>query len=429
MLYNLFEMGLAVFAPARLAADTYKVLLDNPFNPVSYTTFGRGAVAACELFERTTRRYEKPEMGIKTTLVGERTVAVTPKVVMTRPFMNLVRFDRDVSAAEAAASPKILVVAPMSGHHASLLRGTVESLLPGHDVYVTDWLDARAVPLKQGSFDLQDYVDLLIEIFQHFEGDIHVLAVCQPAVPVLAAVAHMEALGDPFVPASMTLMGGPIDTRVNPTIVNKHAKEHGLDWFRRNAVDTVPGAYAGRGRLVYPGFLQLTGFMTMNLDRHIKAHRDLFIHLVKGDGDSADKHKEFYDEYLAVMDLSAEFYLETIETVFLQHKLAVGTMQHRGEAINLSAIRNVPMLTIEGENDDITGSGQCRAAHGLLSGLSPSMKAHYEQPGVGHYGIFNGSRYRKEILPRLVEFIDSFDHRRQTVTVSSTTQPSYSSLN
>ena len=249
----------------------------------------------------------------------------------------------------------------------------------------------------------------MVSIFRGFEGSIHVMAVCQPSVPVLAAVAHMEAMGDPAVPASMILMGGPVDTRVSPTAVNRLAAEKGIDWFKNNVITQVPWPYPGRGRDVYPGFLQLTGFMTMNLDRHINAHKDLFVHLVKGDGDSADKHKEFYDEYLAVMDLSAEFYLKTVESVFIRHELATGTMKFRGETIRPSAIKRTALMTLEGENDDITGTGQCLAAHKLCSGLDDSLRLHFEQPSVGHYGIFNGSRFRADALPRITGFIRTHD--------------------
>jgi len=303
----------------------------------------------------------------------------------------------------------VLLVAPMSGHHATLLRGTVKSLLPDHEVYITDWVDARMVPQSAGSFGLDSYVDHMIAMFRKFEGSVHVMAVCQPSIPVLAAVSHMEANGDPATPASMILLGGPIDTRISPTAVNRLAAEKGIGWFKNNVITQVPWPYPGRSRDVYPGFLQLTGFMTMNLDRHINAHKDLFLHLVRGDGDSADKHKEFYDEYLAVMDLSAEFYLQTVESVFIKHDLAVGKMRHKGEPVRPSAIRRTALMTIEGENDDITGKGQCSATHRLCASLPDSMRLHFEQPSVGHYGIFNGSRFRAETLPRISAFIRSHD--------------------
>ncbi len=293
----------------------------------------------------------------------------------------------------------------MSGHYATLLRGTVEAFLPNHDVYITEWVDARLVPLADGHFDLDDYIDYLISILHSLGGNCHLVAVCQPSVPVLAAVARMEAEGDPYVPHSMTLMGGPIDTRVNPTAVNKLAEYRGIDWFRRNVITKVPFPHPGVMRDVYPGFLQLNGFVTMNLDRHLDAHKDLFFNLVKGDGDSAQKHREFYDEYLAVMDLTAEFYLQTVETVFVKHRLPKGEMTHRGVRIDPSAIKRVALLTIEGENDDISGLGQTEAAHKLCVNIPPDRKAHYMQPGVGHYGVFNGSRFRSEIAPRIADFV------------------------
>ena len=293
----------------------------------------------------------------------------------------------------------------MSGHYATLLRGTVEAFLPNHDVYITDWVDARLVPLADGHFDLDDYIDYIVSILHSLGGNCHLVAVCQPSVPVLAAIARMESQGDPYVPHSMTLMGGPIDTRVNPTAVNALAENRGIDWFRRNVITKVPFPHPGVMRDVYPGFLQLNGFVSMNLDRHMDAHKELFFNLVKGDGDSAQKHREFYDEYLAVMDLTAEFYLQTVDTVFIRHALPKGEMMHRGVRIDPSAIRNVALLTIEGEKDDISGLGQTEAAHKLCTNIPPDRKAHYVQPGVGHYGVFNGSRFRSEIAPRIADFM------------------------
>ena len=408
MLYHMFEFGHAAVRPARYTADAYRMFFNNPFNPLSHTAMGRSAAAACEVFERTTRRYAKPTFGISATPSRRGMVGVKEKVVWQSPFCRVVHFQRELPG-DSIADPKVLLVAPMSGHHATLLRGTVKALLPDHNVYITDWVDARMAPQSAGRFDLDSYIEHMISIFRLFAGSAHVMAVCQPSVPVLAAVARMEAEADPSIPASMILLGGPIDTRTSPTAVNRLAAEKGIDWFKRNVITSVPWPYPGRGRDVYPGFLQLTGFMTMNLDRHINAHKDLFVHLVQGDGDSADKHKEFYDEYLAVMDLSAEFYLETVESVFIRHDLAVGTMRSRGQAVRPQLIRRTALMTIEGENDDITGKGQCAAAHQLCSGLDDTMKLHFEQPGVGHYGIFNGSRFRAETLPRIAAFIQSHD--------------------
>jgi len=408
--YHLYEFNHAALGPARAAADLTRLFYQNPFNPLSQTHVGRSIAAACELFERSTRRYGKPAFGLDTTVVSGIRVPVTEEVVWRKPFCRLVRFERAVPTP-GRVDPKVLVVAPMSGHYATLLRGTVEALLPRHDVYVTDWEDARMVPLAEGRFDLDDYVDYVIDMLHALGGDTHVVAVCQPSVPVLAAVAVMAQREDPFAPLTMTLMGGPIDTRRNPTAVNKLAEERDIDWFRRNVIMKVPFPHPGVYRDVYPGFLQLGGFMSMNLDRHVGAHKEFYEHLVKGDGDSAGKHREFYDEYLAVMDLTAEFYLQTVETVFMTHALPKGEMMHRGERVDPGAIRDTALLTVEGEKDDITGGGQTEAAHDLCTGLPADWKIHYTQPGVGHYGVFNGSRWRAEICPRLADFILTHNQR------------------
>jgi poly(3-hydroxybutyrate) depolymerase len=338
-------------------------------------------------------------------------VPVHIETVWERPFCRLLRFERTFERQPQRPQPRLLIVAPMSGHYATLLRGTVEAFLPNHDVYITDWSDARMVPVTEGRFDLDDYIDYVISILHFLGGDAHVVAVCQPAVPVLAAVARMEAVEDPYVPRSMVLMGGPIDTRVNPTGVNKLAETRGVDWFRRNVVTKVPFPHPGMMRDVYPGFLQLHGFVSMNLDRHIEAHRNLFHHLVAGDGDSAQKHREFYDEYLAVMDLAAEYYLQTVDTVFVRHALPKGEMRHRSEPVDPAKIRRVALMTVEGEHDDISGVGQTEAAHKLLVNLPDDLKTHWLQPDVGHYGVFNGSRFRAEIAPRISDFVLSHDFR------------------
>ena len=409
VLYHLFELGRAGFGPARFAAETTRMFLNNPLNPITHTPFARQAVAAAEVFERTTRRYPKPEFGLKTTRVDGIPVRVSEEVVWETPFCKLVHFKRDIPRARASQDPRLLLVAPMSGHFATLLRGTVETFLPDHEVYITDWQDAREIPTSAGTFDLDDYIDTVAGMFRFFGGDVHVFAVCQPSVPVLAATAIMEADGDPHTPLSLMMAGGPIDTRVSQTQVNTLAEKRGTDWFRRNVITSVPWPCKGRGRSVYPGFLQLTGFMTMNLDRHMQAHKDLFLHLVSGDGDSAEKHREFYDEYLAVMDLTAEFYLQTVDTVFVQHLMPRGLMTHRGRPVDLSAIRRTALMTIEGEKDDITGTGQCRAALDLCVNVPAEHKAHYECPRVGHYGVFNGSRFRSDIAPRMAKFMRAHD--------------------
>ncbi|WP_026619462.1 poly(3-hydroxybutyrate) depolymerase [Ensifer sp. WSM1721] len=403
MFYQLYEMNHAMMAPWRTAADAMRLAFSNPMNPVSHTYFGRAAAAGLEVFERATRRYGKPEFGLPETIIDGQPAPVREKIVWRAPFCNLIHFERALPKGRAP-DPKVLIVAPMSGHYATLLRGTVEALLPHSDIYITDWIDARMVPLAEGTFDLDDYIDYVIQMLHHLGPDTHVIGVCQPAVPVLAAVSLMEAEGDPLSPSSMTLMGGPIDTRINPTAVNQLAEERPIEWFRDNVIMPVPWPQPGFMRMVYPGFLQLSGFMSMNLDRHLIAHKEFFAHLVKNDGDAADKHRDFYDEYLAVMDLTAEFYLQTVQVVFMQHALPKGEMMHRGKRVDPSAIRKVALLTVEGENDDISGVGQTKAAQTICTNIPEHMRMHYMQPDVGHYGVFNGSRFRREIAPRIVAF-------------------------
>jgi len=413
-MYWLYEMSHAALNPSRAWADATRLFFKNPVNPLSYTTYGKSIAAACELFERSTRRYGRPEWRIDSTLVGGERVPVQLKTVWERSFCRLIHFERIFARNPQRPQPRLLIVAPMSGHYPTLLRGTVDAFLPNHDVYVTDWVDARMVPTSEGRFDLDDYIDYLISMLHTLGGDVHVIAVCQPSVPVLAAVALMEADEDPYVPISMVLMGGPIDTRVNPTVVNTVAERRGTEWFRTHVITKVPFPNPGFMRDVYPGFLQLNGFVSMNLDRHIEAHKQLFMHLVRGDGDSAQKHREFYDEYLAVMDLAAEFYLQTVEVVFVRHDLPNGEMTHRGRPVDPSRIKRVGLLTVEGEHDDISGVGQTEAAHQLCVNIPADHQAHWLQPGVGHYGVFNGSRFRAEIAPRIADFVLSMSHAART---------------
>jgi len=403
-LYWFYEMSHAALNPSRAFADATRLFFRNPANPLAHTTYGKSMAAAAELFERSTRRYRRPDWNIHSTTVGGEQVGVHLATVWERPFCKLIHFERALTHAPRRPQPKLLIVAPMSGHYPTLLRGTVETFLPNHEVYITDWADARMVPVSAGRFDLDDYIDYVISMLHALGGDVHVIAVCQPSVPVMAAVARMEAEDDPYVPHSMVLMGGPIDTRINSNSVNRLAQERGIDWFRHNVITKVPFPHPGFMRDVYPGFLQLHGFMSMNLDRHLEAHRDLFLNLVKGDGDSAQKHREFYDEYLAVMDLSAEFYLQTVDTVFIRHALPKGQMTHRGRAVDPSRIRHVALMTVEGEKDDISSVGQTDAAHVLCPNIPADKKVHYMQQGVGHYGVFNGSRFRAEIAPRIADF-------------------------
>lgn len=407
MLYMMYEMNHAAIAPLRMAAKFGHHFWTNSANPIADTEISRSYTASLEMFERLTRRYGKPEFSIATTVVDGKSCAVQEDVVWEMPFCRLLHFTRKfkVAPADPRQHQKILIVAPMSGHYATLLRGTVESMLPHGDVYITDWADARDVPCSKGRFDLDDYIDYVINMIQHLGENVHVMAVCQPTVPVLAAVSLMHQRNDRLLPASMILMGGPIDTRRNPTTVNELATERGTNWFRRHVIVPVPFPNAGFMRPVFPGFLQLSGFMTMNLDRHMEAHRELFRHLVEGDGDSAEKHEEFYDEYLSVMDLTAEFYLQTVDRVFVKQALPKGEFTYRDQLIKPAAITQTALMTIEGERDDISGIGQSEAAHELCTSLPKDMRDHYLQEKVGHYGVFNGSRFRAHIVPRLVAFM------------------------
>ena len=403
--YQVHELAYLAFAPARAATDFARFWARNPLNPVANTTLGRTIVASSEMFERLTRRYGKPRFDLDHTTVGGKTVAIEEVVVWQKPFCNLLRFKRDLP--DAMAQPRMLIVAPVSGHYATLLRGTVEAFLPFYDVYITDWTNARLVPAAAASFDLDDYIDYLIEMCHVLKADgspLHTLGVCQPSVPLIAAVALMEAEHDPMAPDTMVLMGGPVDTRRSPTAVNLLAEKRGSRWFRDNCIYPVPYPYPGFGRKVYPGFLQLSGFMAMNMDRHVDAHLEMFNHLVKGDGESGEKQRDFYDEYLAVMDLTAEYYLQTIDVVFVEHQLPKGQMTHRNRRVDLSAIRKTGLMAVEGENDDISGIGQTLAALELCTNLPAERKTYHLQKDVGHYGVFNGSRFRRDIVPRIVAF-------------------------
>lgn len=416
MLYSAFELGVTAFSPARYAAGVGSQLWRSPFNPAAQTWFGRSTAAAFEVFEHATRRYPKPAWELDTTTVNGKTIEVSVETVARKDFCSLLHFRRDEKALKAAKGksarpdPVVMIVAPLSGHHATLLRGTVEAMLPEHDVYITDWLDARNVPIATGRFDLNDYIDYLIDFLRTLQPlapapGVHTIAVCQPGPPMLAAAALMAEDNDPARPVSMTLMGSPIDTRRSPTVPNLLSKERAFDWFETNMIYTVPAPYPGMLRRVYPGFVQLYSFMSMNSSRHLNAQYDYFQHLVDGDGDSADKHRQFYDEYLAVLDLTEEFYLQTIRDVFQEHKLADGTFMHRDRLVNPGAIKDIALMTVEGEKDDISGIGQTQAAHDLCTNLPEKMKLDYIQPGVGHFGVFNGSRWRNEIQPKVRNFI------------------------
>ncbi|MEM1371282.1 MAG: polyhydroxyalkanoate depolymerase [Pseudomonadota bacterium] len=395
-------------------AQGMKLQLDAPLNPWSYTPVGKNLSAACEVFEGLTRRYGKPEWDIHETSIFGLKVPIEIETVRESTFCNLIRFKRDETVAGRRDDPKVLIVAPMSGHYATLLRGTVQSMIQEHDVYVTDWVDCRDIPVTEGSFDFDDFVDYLIDYIQFIGPNTHIMAVCQPAVPALVAAAVMARRGDDCQPMSLTLMGGPIDTRRNPTVVNNLAQKKSIEWFEQNVVSPVPFPNPGFMRRVYPGFMQLTGFMTMNLERHTKAHMDLFNNLVKGDCDSVNAHKKFYDEYMSVMDLPAEFYLQTVEEVFQRHSLPDRVMTHRNEPVDCGYLTRTGLLTIEGERDDICGLGQTEAAQDLCPNVPLDERYHYVQPGVGHYGVFNGTRFRTEIQPRIREFIRGIEFKRKT---------------
>lgn len=405
MLYHLNEWREAALSPARAMAGLGQQMFSNPLSPLTYTRFGRSVAAGCEMVERGTRQYAKPEWFIDSTTVAGTEVPVEIETVLETDFCNLIHFKRHTDKRQ----PKLLLVAPLSGHYATLLRGTVKALIEDHDLYVTDWTDAREVPFYKGTFDLDDYIELVIRFLHHLGQGTHIMAVCQPSVPVLAAVSLMAADNDKCQPPTMTLMGGPIDTRRNPTKVNELATSRPLSWFERNVVTNVPVRYPGFLRRVYPGFLQISGFMSMNMDRHIGAHMKLFEHLVVGDGDSADSHKRFYDEYLSVMDLPAEYYLQTLDVVFQQHALPERTMVSRGREVDSLAIEKTALLTVEGELDDISGVGQTEAAHDICASLPARKRKHLLQKDVGHYGIFNGRRWREEIKPEVAAFIKKHD--------------------
>jgi poly(3-hydroxybutyrate) depolymerase len=401
LLYHFYDINRAAMTPLRLTAEALQQVFSHPLLPMSYTGLGRVVAAGAEIVERSTRHYVKPKFGLPHTVIDGEAVPVHMTTVESRPFCDLIHFKRDTTRKD----PRVLVVAPMSGHYATLLRGTVEALLPDHDVYITDWIDAAEVPLEHGSFNLDDYVEYVIGFLQRLGPDVHVIAVCQPSVPVLAAISIMSADRHPQTPKSMILMGGPIDTRINPTRVNRHAQERSIEWFERAVISHVPASYPGFMRRVYPGFLQLTSFMAMNADRHLGSAVRHFHHLVQGDGDNAASHRKFYDEYLAVMDLPAEFFLQTIKVAFQDHALPRGTMTWRGSPVEPRAVTKTALMTIEGELDDISGPGQTVAAHDLCAALPPEKRLHLLQKNVGHFGIFNGKRWRSDILPKVRDFI------------------------
>lgn len=409
MLYSAYEFGKNWFAGASAAARLGSEWWSNPANPFAYSQAGEVAAAALDVFSHAAAPRGKPDFGLHSTLIDDKLVPVTEEIVDRKPFGQLKRFVRE---GADPADPKLLIVCPMSGHYATLLRGTVERMLPSHDVYVTDWRDAKLAPLSAGHFDLDDYIDYVIDWLGVMTPEgaprVHVLAVCQPSVPVYAAMALMSASKHPALPCTLTMMGGPIDTRKAPTAVNQLAMQRPHAWFEQNVIAEVPHYYAGGGRKVYPGFLQLAGFMSMNLGNHMISHWGMFKHLVQGDDESADASKTFYEEYRSVCDMTAEFYLQTIDVVFQRHLLPSGQMTHRGVPVDLSAITDVGLFAIEGERDDISGLGQTKAALDLAVNLPETHKKYFMVPGVGHYGIFNGGKWRDMIAPQVEQFIRSY---------------------
>ncbi|MCA0909860.1 polyhydroxyalkanoate depolymerase [Qipengyuania gaetbuli] len=402
MLYQAYELQRSWLSSASAWASIGAEMLSNPAMPFGYMGMGPVAASALEVFAHATATYGKPAWGIENVEAGGKHWPVVEATVVNKPFGDLKRFHRENLPEDA---PRLLVVAPMSGHYATLLRGTVERMLENYVVYVTDWADARNVPLHEGHFDLDDYMDYVIEFLDHIGPGAHAMAVCQPSVPVFAATAIMNRDKHPCTPKTLTMMGGPIDTRCSPTSVNDLAMERPIEWFRHNVIATVPMQYRGAGRDVYPGFMQLAGFMSMNLGNHMMSHYEMFKHLTVGDEASAQATKDFYDEYRSVCDMTAEFYLQTVKEVFQDHAIPNGTFMHRGKLIDLGDITQTALLAIEGERDDISGLGQTKAALDLTPNLKASKKRYYMAEGAGHYGIFNGSRWRTKIAPVVEDFI------------------------
>lgn len=412
MLYQLYETQRALMAPFSEFASASAKLYNHPLSPFAHTPMAQRVSAGFDLLHRLAKEYEKPEFEITSVAVDGVNVAVQEQVALQKPFCRLLRFKRFSDDPKALATmksqPTVLVVAPLSGHHSTLLRDTVRALLHDHKVFITDWTDARMVPLSEGPFHLDDYVAYVQEFIRLIGPSVHVISVCQPTVPVLAAVSLL-ASGQEFTPRTLTMMGGPIDARKSPTAVNNLAMNKSYSWFETNVIYRVPPNFPGAGRRVYPGFLQHTGFVAMNPDRHLQSHYDYFRHLIAGDDDSAEAHRQFYDEYNAVLDMPAEYYLDTIKTVFQDFALVNGTWTVAGAPVRPQDISTSALLTIEGELDDISGAGQTRAAHDLCSGIPKARQFHYDVEGAGHYGIFSGRRWREKVYPQVKDFIARFD--------------------
>ncbi len=407
MLYQLHEMQRSLLHPLMQWAEASSKLFTNPVSPLAHTPFSQRIAAGYELMYRLGKEYEKPEFGIKHATVNGKDVHIIERVIESKPFCKLLHFRKDMPEKEfkALKQPTVLLVAPLSGHHATLLRDTVQALLSEHDVYITDWIDARQVPLSEGAFHLNDYVKYVQEFIRRLGPDMHVISVCQPTVPVLAAISLMATNKDPKLPKTMTMMGGPIDPRKSPTQVNNLAVEKKFSWFENTVIYAVPPNYPGFGRKVYPGFLQHAGFIAMNPGRHAQSHREFYMHLVRGDDEPAEIHRKFYDEYNAVLDMPAEYYLDTIKTVFQEFRLPQGTWEVDGVFVRPQDIKDVALMTVEGELDDISGAGQTQAAHDLCSNIPADMQEDFVVPGAGHYGIFSGRRWRETVCPRIAAFI------------------------
>ena len=407
MLYQLHELNRSLLNPLIQWAEASSKLFSDPVSPLAYTPFAQPIAAGYELMYRLGKDYEKPHFGISSVSVKGKDVKIIEEVAEEKSFCTLLHFKKDLSAKAFAAlkQPTILLVAPLSGHHATLLRDTVRSLLAEHDVYITDWRDARMVPLTEGPFHLHDYIYYIQDFIRQLGPNLHVISVCQPTVPVLAAISLMASEGDPHLPKSMTMMGGPIDPRKSPTQVNNLATEKPYSWFENQVIHSVPASYPGFGRKVYPGFLQHAGFIAMNPGRHAQSHWDFYMHLREGDNESAEEHRKFYDEYNAVLDMPAEYYLETIKTVFQEHRLPLGTWEVEGKLVKPQDIKTVALFTIEGERDDISGLGQTHAAQELCSSIPKANKQQFTAPQCGHYGIFSGRKWREIIYPQISDFI------------------------
>jgi poly(3-hydroxybutyrate) depolymerase len=401
MLYALHEFQKTITAPLVAWMDASHRLFSSPYSPLAYTPVSRHVAASSELLKRLMRSYHKPSWGIHHVEVGERSVPVSIEAALKKPFCHLLHFRKDLPNP----GRRVLIVAPLSGHHSTLLRDTVKTMLHDFDVYITDWVDARMVPLSEGPFHLADYVDYVKEFIRLLGPELSTVSVCQPTVPVLGAISLMAQEKDPNVPRAIVMMGGPIDARRNPTVVNEFAMGRSHSWFEDKVIERVPYRYPGFMRRVYPGFLQHLSFIAMNADRHMDAHRQFFNHLVVGDGDSADGHRRFYDEYNAVLDMAAEYYLDTIKVVFQDFALPKGNWHVRGTRVEPSAIRGAALMTVEGELDDISGNGQTEAAHILCTKIPSEKRKHLLAKGVGHYGIFSGRKFRELIYPQIRDFI------------------------